>query len=49
MPTDPLQALLDEIAATARDAPGRGKIADYIPELACIDPDQFAFAVARPG
>src|SRR6056297_3697871 len=49
MAVDPLQGILDEIAAEARDSPERGKVADYIPELACIDPDQFAIAVARPG
>jgi glutaminase len=49
MTVDPLQGILDEIAGEARDSPERGKVADYIPELACIDPDQFAIAVARPG
>jgi glutaminase len=49
MGTGPLQAILDEIAAQARAAPERGAVADYIPELACIDPDQFAIAIARPG
>src|SRR6056297_1669462 len=49
MAVDPVQGILDEIAAEARDCPERGTVADYIPELACIDPDQFAIAVARPG
>lgn len=51
MTPDPirLQAILDEIAATARDSADRGKVADYIPELASIDPGQFAIALARPG
>jgi len=49
MAVDPLQGILDEIAAEARDSRERGKVADYIPELACIDPDQFAITVARPG
>lgn len=44
-----LQSILEEVAAAARAAPDKGRVADYIPELACIDPDQFAIAVARPG
>ena len=40
-----LQAILDRIAAEMAAAPRRGKVADYIPELACIDPEQFAIAV----
>jgi glutaminase len=43
---DDLQALLDgihgEIAAHAE----RGKVADYIPQLAAVDPAQFGIAVA---
>lgn len=49
MAADPLQDILDEIAAAARAAPERGRVADYIPELAAIDPGRFAIAVARPG
>ncbi|PKQ13685.1 MAG: glutaminase [Alphaproteobacteria bacterium HGW-Alphaproteobacteria-1] len=49
MGSDPLQGILDQIAAEARENPERGGVADYIPELACIDPDQFAIAIARPG
>lgn len=44
-----LQAILDRIALEAREDPDKGRVADYIPELAAIDPDQFAIAVARPG
>jgi len=29
--------------------PDKGRVADYIPELACVDPAQFAIAIARPG
>ena len=40
-----LQASLDRIAAEMAAAPDRGRVADYIPELAGIDPGQFAIAV----
>jgi len=46
---DELQGILNGIAATAVTATDRGRIADYIPDLADIDPDQFAIALARPG
>ncbi|MFD1156860.1 glutaminase [Roseovarius aestuarii] len=44
-----LQPILDEIAARARATEDKGRVADYIPELAGVDPDQFAVAVAMPG
>ena len=44
-----LQAILDEIADTAQANEDKGRVADYIPELAGIDPNQFAIAVAIPG
>ncbi|WP_297779729.1 glutaminase [uncultured Roseovarius sp.] len=44
-----LQTVLDEITEIARASENRGKVADYIPELAGVNPDQFAIAVARPG
>jgi len=44
-----LQAILDRIAREAAQTDAKGQVADYIPELARIDPDQFAIAVARPG
>lgn len=44
-----LQAILSEITDLARASDSPGKVADYIPELACIDPRQFAIALARPG
>ena len=40
-----LQTVLDEIAAEARAATERGKVAAYIPELAKVDPGQFGIAV----
>lgn len=44
-----LQQVLDDIAAMARATPDRGQVANYIPELARVDPNQFAIALARPG
>ncbi|MCB1033185.1 MAG: glutaminase [Acidobacteria bacterium] len=40
-----LQDVLDEIAIEVRPLLGRGKVADYIPELAGVDPQRFAMAV----
>lgn len=47
--TDDLQNILNGLAATAAAATDRGRVADYIPELANVDPGQFAIALARPG
>lgn len=41
-----MQDLIDEIAATLAARTDRGDVADYIPELAKVDPDQFGIAVA---
>lgn len=41
-----MQAILDEIVATIGVSNDRGKVADYIPQLECIDPNQFAISVA---
>ena len=41
-----LQTILPEIAARMAEAPTRGRVADYIPELAKIDPAKFGIAVA---
>ena len=38
-------AILDAIAQEMRAAPDRGRVADYIPELAQIDPAQFGIAL----
>ncbi|WP_424941998.1 glutaminase [Aliiroseovarius crassostreae] len=43
-----LQAILDEITQEVAARPDRGRVADYIPELARVDPNQFAIAVATP-
>jgi len=41
-----MQDILDAIADTARLTADRGKVADYIPELATVDPNQFGICVA---
>jgi glutaminase len=41
-----VQDILNEIVATVGSGDDRGKPADYIPQLACIDPNQFAITVA---
>lgn len=41
-----MQDLLEDIAARALGAEDRGKVADYIPELAKVDPNQFGISVA---
>ena len=40
-----LQSILDQIRDEMAEAPDLGKVADYIPELASVDPDQFGIAV----
>ena len=44
-----MQDLLDQIAAEMAAVTDRGKVANYIPELAKIDPQQFGIAVALPS
>ncbi|MBF9034472.1 glutaminase [Rhodobacterales bacterium HKCCE2091] len=44
-----LQASLDAIAARAASDEDRGRVADYIPELARVDPLRFGIAVALPS
>lgn len=41
-----LQSILDEIDRHMAERPDRGRVADYIPELAKVDPKQFGIAVA---
>ncbi|WP_022953129.1 glutaminase [Leucothrix mucor] len=43
-----MQAILDDIATKVTALPDRGKVATYIPQLACVDPDQFGMTVALP-
>jgi len=40
-----LQDVVTEISEEMRGRPDRGEVATYIPELACIDPNQFGIAV----
>lgn len=40
-----LQPILDRIGAEMQAAPDRGRVADYIPELARVSTDHFAMAV----
>jgi glutaminase len=40
-----LQAVVDEIVAKMSPRLGEGKVADYIPELARVDPKQFGIAI----
>ncbi len=40
-----LSAALADIVGRMRQASERGKVADYIPELACIDPEQFGLSI----
>ncbi len=43
-----MQHILDDIAAEMALETERGKVADYIPQLAHVDPNQFGIAVATP-
>ena len=43
--SDQLADIVDTIVAQAATAADRGKIADYIPSLGCINPAQFGIAV----
>ncbi|MVA55993.1 glutaminase [Agrobacterium vitis] len=40
-----LQAIVDDIVGEMQSRLGEGKVADYIPELATIDPKQFGIAI----
>lgn len=43
-----MQQILDDIAAEMAKETDRGRVADYIPQLAHVDPNQFGIAVATP-
>lgn len=43
-----IQEILNTITADMQAMPDKGKVADYIPQLASVDPDQFGMAVALP-
>ena len=47
-PAPDLQAILDEIHAALAPRFGEGRVADYIPPLAHVDPRRFGIAVATP-
>ena len=40
-----MQSLLDDIYREVLPLMGQGKVADYIPALACVPPDQFGIAI----
>ncbi|RTR34605.1 glutaminase B [Shewanella atlantica] len=41
----PEQALLEQVVDKVRPLLGQGKVADYIPALACVDPNKIGIAV----
>ena len=41
-----LQHIIDGIVSDLSPRLGEGKVADYIPQLACVDPKQFGIAIA---
>ena len=43
-----LQAIIDDIHAGLAGMEHKGKVADYIPQLAKVDPQKFGIAVATP-
>lgn len=43
-----IQSILDDIAHAMAQETERGKVADYIPQLAHVNPSQFGIAVATP-
>tara|TARA_R110000744_G_scaffold255269_1_gene370808 strand:- start:1014 stop:1937 length:924 start_codon:yes stop_codon:yes gene_type:complete len=45
LPTADYQKVLDEIAYEVRPLLAQGKVADYIPALAEVDPEQFSIAI----
>jgi glutaminase len=47
-PTE-LQSLLDRLAEEARPYAAHGRVADYIPALASVDPSRFGIALATVG
>lgn len=44
-----MQNILNDIVEAMNKNIERGKVADYIPELAAVDPNQFAISVALPS
>ena len=46
--TDNLRNHIDEAMTLAADHLGKGRVADYIPALAKVDPGKLGFALALP-
>lgn len=44
-----MQSILDEIAQQMAQTPDKGEVATYIPQLARVNPNQFAISVALPN
>lgn len=44
-----LQSIIDDIAEQMIQASDKGTVASYIPQLACVNPNQFAMSVALPN
>ena len=44
-----MQKIVDEIAAKMTLRTDKGNVARYIPQLACVDPEQFSISVALPN
>ncbi|GLS84560.1 glutaminase [Paraferrimonas haliotis] len=44
-----MQEIVNDIANSMARETERGQVADYIPELAAIDPNQFAISIALPN
>ncbi len=44
-----LQALLDDLVAESAPFAATGRVADYIPALAAVDPARFGIALATTG
>ncbi|MFT5838915.1 MAG: glutaminase [Flavobacteriales bacterium] len=44
-----MQKIVDDIAAQMALKTDKGEVASYIPQLACVDPEQFSISVALPN
>jgi len=43
-----MQKIVDEIAALMASRTDQGAVASYIPQLACVDPQQFSIIALLP-
>ena len=41
-----MQKIVDDIAITMASKSDKGTVASYIPQLACVNPDQFSISIA---